>query len=237
MDREALLAQMAGPSRADRIGQRASDVASFVGRVSPAAMGVGVGGEILGGLLKPRVDAPTMGGPFAAYVDQYRRRFEGSGDGVAGGAAKWAGRGAQIGSVVPGVGTALGAGIGAVAGAIANLFTKNAASAYSDFAVDDARQAIRDIYRHEGGRDVSDAEIDTILRGQGWEPGDRWVGEKGLFGTLANLRRNFQAERQTGPAPARAGAGGSRSIEDVMARAQQLRGLDRSALLALLGRG
>ena len=79
MDREALLAQMVGPSRADRIGQRASDVASFVGRVSPVAIGVGVGGEILGGLLKPRVDAPTMGGPMK--VDARVTWADDSGDG------------------------------------------------------------------------------------------------------------------------------------------------------------
>ena len=159
-----------------------------------AGLGVGLGTEIVGGLLKPKVQQATSS-EFDPYTSQYRRRLEGSGEGVLGGAVKWGGRGAQVGSVVPGIGTAIGAGIGALGGAIGNLFTKNAPSAYSDFKLADAQQAMANFIRQEGGREPLPGEIDRLTRAQGWEPGDRWVGEKGLYETLGKLKGQFGAER------------------------------------------
>ena len=207
-----------------------------------AAAGYAIGGEILGNLLKPKAEQATVG-EFGDYLGDFGRREEGSGDGVMGGAAKWGGRGASIGSVMPGIGTAIGGGIGAAAGAIGNLFTKNAASAQTDFTVDDAKTAIRNMYRSEGGRDVSDDELTTILKGQGWKPGDRWVGEKGMLSVMDSLRGNFSKERGGAPLPSarptssslQAGSGGRGDIGSVMARAAQIRNLDRDALIAQLG--
>jgi hypothetical protein len=202
-DREALLEQLRPEQGAalDTWGRRAADLAPRVakafGKNIRPGMGtaIGIGGEILGGLLKPKAQEAKVGA-FGDYLSQHARRREGSGDGVLGGAAKWGGRGAQIGSVIPGLGTAIGGGIGAAAGAIGNLFTKNAASAYTDFSADGARQAIRDIYRAEGGREVGEDELNTILAGQGLKAGDRWVGEKGMLSVLENLRNNFAMERK-----------------------------------------
>lgn len=203
-DREALLEQMRPEQGAgfDAWGRRAADLAPRVAKafgvknIKPGVgAAVGVAGEILGGLLKPKAQEAKVGA-FGDYLANLSRRREGSGDGVLGGAAKWGGRGAQVGSVIPGLGTAIGGGIGAVAGAIGNLFTKNAASAYTDFSVDGAKQAIRDIYRREGGREVGEDELNTILAGQGLKAGDRWVGEKGMLSVLENLRNNFAMERK-----------------------------------------
>lgn len=186
----------------DQVGRGLPDFLSMFKKFnapSGAAVGIGIGGEILGRLLKPKHDAPNMTSPFASYLNSYKRREEGSGDGVLGGASKWGGRGASLGSVIPGVGTAIGAGTGAVAGALGNLFTKNARSAYTDFNVADAKQAIRDIYLREGGRAADEAEVDRIVAGQGLKPGGKWVGEKGMMSVLDNLRSNFRKEAQQDP--------------------------------------
>lgn len=253
-------------STVDRIGRMATDIAPQIAKLFPAGkiapsgflpggglspggfakpgigaagtMGIGIAGEVLGSLLKPKAQQAKMG-DFEDYLRPYRRREEGSGDGVLGGAAKWGGRGAQIGSVIPGLGTAIGGGIGAAVGAIGNLFTKNAASAQTDFTVDDAKSAIRNLYRAEGGRDVGDDELMTILKGQGWKPGDRWVGEKGMLSVMGNLRNNFSTARGGAPLAPRSAApaasGGRGDIGSVMARANSIRNLDRDALIAQLG--
>src|SRR4029434_319041 len=138
--------------------------------------------------------------PFPELTDPYRRRMEGSGEGVLGGATKWAGRGAQVGSVVPGIGTAIGAGIGALAGGIGNAFTKNAKSAYSDFRTQDAINAIKGMYQQHAGRLPTEQEVEQILIGQGMDPQNARahtgvVGEKGLYSILSSLDKNFAAER------------------------------------------
>jgi hypothetical protein len=165
-----------------------------------AGFGIGIGGEILGGLLKPKGQAATES-PYGDLTDQYRRREEGSGEGTLGGAVKWGGRGAQIGSVVPGLGTAIGAGLGAIGGGIANAFTKNAKSAYSDFRTEDAVNAIKQMYQTRGGRLPTEQEVESILIGQGMDPRSAqthtgFVGEKGLYSVLNSLDKNFAAERQ-----------------------------------------
>jgi hypothetical protein len=249
LNRRALAAQMGtGGSKAgavtDTIGSTVADSAGTLAKLfgkggsfkggGAGASGIGIAGEILGALLKPKHDQANVG-EFGNYLDLFRRREEGSGDGVLGGAAKWGGRGAQIGSFVPGIGTAIGGAIGAAAGAIGNLFTKNAKSAYTDFTEQDARKAIRDIYQQEGGRDVGEDEVTQILVGQGWEPGERWVGEKGMLGVLSNLRGNFAAERTRSAPAADQGSPGVAPAPAFMQRADAIRNMDRDAIIALLG--
>ena len=168
--------------------------------VSPGvSTGIGIGAEIIGGLLKPKGQAATAS-PYADITDKFKRREEGSGEGIAGGAVKWGGRGAQIGSVVPGLGTAIGAGIGALGGAIGNAFTKNAKSAYSDFSREDAVKAINENVPDQGGRLPSAQEVEQILIGQGGN--GKWVGEKGLYSVLQNLDKNFAVEKASRAAQA-----------------------------------
>src|SRR6185436_17867356 len=77
----------------------------------------------------------------------------------------------------------------------------HAASAPTDFGVDDARAAITAKLGETGGSE----DVDSILKGQGWQPGDRYVGEAGLQGVFKNLDANA-AKRQAGAAPAALGA-------------------------------
>jgi hypothetical protein len=101
----------------------------------------------------------------------YRRRREGAG-GAGGGALK----GLSYGSVAGPLGMAGGAAIGAIAGA----FTKNAKTAMSDFYLDDAKQILRDQSEALRGRPATEEEIDEAIAGQGWKPGNRWVGQESL---------------------------------------------------------
>jgi hypothetical protein len=172
-------------------GDRAQQVAGLGASVASTAAGAanpyGAVGSYLGKKLKPKEEMPTFGGANAAYLDHLGRRFEGAGPGIAGGAATGAGYGAVAGPV--------GAGIGAGVGAIVGAATKNAKSAFSDFNVEDASQAIRDAYKGELGRDASDEEVMGMLTGQGWDPtgGDRWVGEKGINSVLDHIRASPEA--------------------------------------------
>jgi hypothetical protein len=113
-----------------------------------------------------------------AYAN-YRRRREGAGGALSGG-AKYAQLGASVGSVVPGVGTALGGIVGGIGGLIGGAFTKNAKTAMSDFYLDDAKQILRDQSEALRGRPATEEEIDDAITGQGWKPGNRWVGQEGL---------------------------------------------------------
>lgn len=119
----------------------------------------------------------------------YQRRGGGTG-GAGSGAAKGAISGASIGSMVPGVGTAIGAGAGALYGGIRGAVTKHAKTAPTDFTVADAREILGKAYQAAFGHPASPQEIEAAIRGQGWEPGDRWVGEQGLNGVI----RNWQAQ-------------------------------------------
>jgi hypothetical protein len=122
-----------------------------------------------------------------AYDDPYTRRMEGS-PGVGSSAAKGASLG---GSIVPGYGHA----IGAVAGAIGALFTKNAKSAMTDFAIDDARQIISQAHKDAFGRDITPEYLDEILQGQGWRPGHEWFGERPLAYVLDQFASQAPADR------------------------------------------
>jgi hypothetical protein len=68
---------------------------------------------------------------------------------------------------------------------------RHADSAPTDFSVDDARQIIRDAYRDmNGGREISDQELNDALVGQGLRSGSHWVGQAGLEGVLGHLAQN-----------------------------------------------
>lgn len=133
-----------------------------------------------------------------ALVAGAPRRGGGTG-GTASGALSGASTGSSIGSFVPGLGTLAGGAIGALIGGIGGAITKHAASAPTDFLVDDARNAIAARVKETGGPE----DVDTILRGQGWKPGDRYVGQAGLEGVFRNLDANA-AKRAAGAAPAAA---------------------------------
>ena len=128
-----------------------------------------------------QMEAPDFGAdPNAAGGDplaQYERRNEGAG-GFGQGALKGGLTGATVGKFIGPIGAGLGAVGGALIGGIGGLFSKNAETAKTDFAVGDARDAISKAYQRELGRDASADEINSQLAGQGWDAagGDRWVG-------------------------------------------------------------
>jgi len=53
--------------------------------------------------------------------------------------------------------------------------------------VADATTEIDQAISYYQGRKATPQEIDQILRAQGWEPGDRWVGEGGLMSVLSAI--------------------------------------------------
>lgn len=208
---------MAGDRAQQVVGLGASAVSSAAGVANP----YGAVGSYLGKKLKPKEEMPTFGGEFGDITDQYGRRFEGAGPGVAGGAATGAGYGAVAGPV----GAAVGAGVGALIGAA----TKNAKSAYSDFSVENAADAVSRQYEQELGRKPSDEEIKGNLVGQGWNPddGSRWVGEKGLFSVLGQIRDSPEAQafRARGSVIDQLGTGGEPTVEtSVPAGAERISG-------------
>lgn len=187
-------AQSAGNAAAGMIPGAAEKASRGLKMPSGPAIGLGIGGEILGALTKTKEAQPTMGGEFADYTDQFGRRQEGSGGGALSNAATWGGRGAQIGSAIPGIGTAIGGAAGAVGGLLKNAFSKNAPTANTDFRNEDAAAAIGAMYRNELGRDATPEEIAAHLQAQGSKAGDRWVGEKGLFDVLGAIRNSPEAQ-------------------------------------------
>ena len=194
------VAQSVGGSAAK---QAASKLTSFGGGAAGAATsaGIGLATGLIADKLKVKEDMPTFGGSNAQYLDELGRRFEGTGGGVASNAVRYAGYGAAAGPI--------GMGIGAAAGALKGALSKNAKSAYTDFKVEDAANAIKQQYEKELGRPASDAEVMGHLKGQGFNEtgGDRWVGEKGLNSVMDQIRASPEAQafKQTGqPATARA---------------------------------
>jgi hypothetical protein len=161
------------------------------------------------GLLPTMYQSPMGGGapaatpsgpaplPMAGIEDLmagYDRRGGGTGGagrGLMGGASM----GATAGSILPGIGTLAGAGIGGAIGGLKGMFSNRADSAPSDFELADAQDAIRNAYRMYLGREASEAEVMDQIRGQGWEPGDRYVGQSGLTSVLRAIQ---QARTSTG---------------------------------------
>src|ERR1700754_739094 len=91
----------------------------------------------------------------------------------------------------------IGMGVGALAGAVGGLFAKNAKSAMSDFYLEDAKQILRDDTARMWGEPASDEQIMEAIEGQGWQPGDRWVGQ----GSLDYIRQQWAKRAQTPQAP------------------------------------
>lgn len=114
----------------------------------------------------------------------YDRRNAGGGG--LGAAASYGMSGASTGMALGGP---MGAAIGGGAGALIGLFGggRHADTAKSDFAVEDARDAITKAIQYYQGRAATPQEVDQILAGQGWKPGSRWVGEAGLRSVLTSL--------------------------------------------------
>lgn len=170
-----------------------------LGKVAPgwkAAGGVkggaiGIGSELLGSYLKPKEDMPIMGGEFGDITDKYKRRLQTAGPGILGGAVRGAGQGAQYGG---GYGALAGAVIGGAYGAA----KKHATTAYSDFVPDSARGAITDAYRQYLGRDPEAGAVEGWMTGQGWHPGAKGVGQKELFGKLAEIKNSPEAQQYAG---------------------------------------
>jgi hypothetical protein len=173
---------------------------AWEGTGGAAGAGIGTATGLIANQLKPQGQAATKS-PYGDLTDQYGRRMEGSGEGIAGGAVKWGGRGAQLGLEVGGpIGAGIGGAVGAIGGAIGNAFTKNAKSAYSDFRTQDAVEAIKKMYQTRGGRLPTEQEVESILIGQGMDARDAaqhtgFVGEHGLYSVLNSLDKNFAAER------------------------------------------
>jgi hypothetical protein len=146
------------------------------------------------------------------YDDPYTRRMEGSPH-AGQQAANWAGTGAMVGgAIVPGAGHVVGGIIGGVAGLIGSAFAKNAETAMTDFRIEDARDMIAAAHKDAFGRDITPEYLDQIVRGQGWEDGDRWMGQDSVayvldaFASQAPGDRAAQAAANAAAATPAAGA-------------------------------
>jgi hypothetical protein len=188
-------AQAALPGVAAKAGGLGASAAGALGSV-----GIGIGTSLLADKIRKKEEMPTFGGANADYLDQYGRRFEGTGGGLASNAVRYAGYGSAAGPI--------GAGVGALAGLIKGAASNNAPSAYTDFRVEDASQAIKDIYGKELGRAASDDEVLTHLKNVGFDPtgGDRWAGEKSTNYILDQIRASPEAQAFRGGNAAVGGA-------------------------------
>jgi hypothetical protein len=100
------------------------------------------------------------------------------------------------GSFIPGIGNFVGGTLGSLAGGlIGGAFNRQSPTAGSDFSVEDASKAIDMAYQSGYGRAATPDEITTILQGQGWKPGSRWVGEQGIASVLKSIEGNAAAEK------------------------------------------
>lgn len=150
--------------------------------------------------------------------------------------------GASYGSMVPVIGTLAGLGIGAAIGGLKGIIGRKAASAPTDFQAGDARDAVTKAYRQYLGRDPEAGAIETHLRNQGLQGGDRYVGEQGLQAVMKAIQSSpeAQAYAQRGQAPTQAGPSpmGGR-LDDIRQRFGSGQGpINLTALLsALQGRG
>lgn len=112
----------------------------------------------------------------------YTRRGGGTGGVLSG-----MGHGAMTGLTY---GKYTGAGIvpamagGALIGGIRGAVTKHAKSAPTDFTVADAHSILSRAYQQYFGHPADPQQIEQAIVGQGWQPGDRWVGEGGLNAIL-----------------------------------------------------
>lgn len=174
---------------AGRTAPTMTDPANY-GRTSAENLTAGTGAAGLPGATAPAEEFidPT------SYLAGFERRNEGAG-GVWDGVKKGTAVGATAAKFA-GPYAALALGGGAVIGGIAGAFTKNAKTAMTDVTVDQAKQALRAVYEREGGRTPTEQELDQIIAGQGYKPGDWGVGEGGLINAIRNLQTNFSKERR-----------------------------------------
>lgn len=118
--------------------------------------------------------------PSAADMEAgYQRRGGGTG-GAWKGAANGAMTGLQYGKYVAGMGAIPAAAGGALIGGIVGAAKKHAKSAPTDFTVQDAHKILSDAHTKIFGQPAQPQDIESAIVGQGWQPGDRWVGEQGL---------------------------------------------------------
>lgn len=191
-------AQQGVSSVASQVGGRAASLGAGAASLGTGA-GISIGTDLLAKKLRVNEEAPTFGGAFGDLTDDMGRRFQGTGGGIASNAVKYAGYGANPGLVAATGGLSIAAG--ALGGVIKGAITKHAPSAFTDFKVEDAAQAINGAYEKYLGRPASQDEIQTHLVNQGWNPtgGDRWVGEKNLtgdHGVLAAIRDSPEAAQR-----------------------------------------
>lgn len=226
--------QVAGRQLGNQAAQAAGGAASsgLKGALTSGAGGAaaGAGVSLATGMLADKVrvreEMPTFGGPNGQYLDDYGRRFEGTGGGTHANAIKYAGMGAN-----PALAAATG-GLSILGGALFGIgkaaATRNAPSAYTDFRVEDAAEAVKNAYKGELGREATDDEVMGMLTGQGWDPngGDRWVGEKGINSVINHIRESpeAQAYRARGAVVDQLGGGAPTVETSVPAGAERISG-------------
>lgn len=133
------------------------------------------------------------------YDDPYTRRDTYGG---------WDPKRSAISSALVSSGNPYAMAAGAVGYLDAYLHRK-ATTAPTDFSVEDASQIIRDAYKDmNGGREISNEELQSALAGQGLTSGSHWVGQAGLQGVLGHLGENAVASGANVPA---GGAGAAAS--------------------------
>jgi hypothetical protein len=180
--RRALLDQMA-PDEATAIANRAKVSGPLRGMLD------GLNAQPTSSAQRPSANSYGQQGSTLDMVNGVARR---GGSGGGGSAASGALSGGALGMTFGGP---IGAGIGAVGGAIKNAVSRRASTAPTDFNAGDARNSIAAAYREYLGRDASPQEIETHLRNQGLEQGDRYVGEHGLAGVLSAITNSEEAQR------------------------------------------
>lgn len=144
----------------------------------------------------PAAEDDPLGGQFygAQILDSYDDKYQRRGGYGGSDPKRQAVAGALLSSGNP---------YGMAAGALGYLdayFHRRAKTAPTDFNLADAQQIVRDAYKDFTGGDISEQELDQYIRGQGWEPGDRYVGEKGLTGVLDDIARKAAKTGMAAPA-------------------------------------
>lgn len=141
--------------------------------------------------------SPVQGADYQQSLSDLLAGYQRRG-GTTGGMWKGAGKGALAGGQASlytgGVGAIPLIAGGAIYGGIKGAIQKKAKSAPTDFALTDAQDALQRGYQQHLGRAASQDEINSQLSGQGWQHGDRYVGEKGLTSVLNSLRDSQEAK-------------------------------------------
>jgi len=147
---------------------------------------IGIGTSLAANYLKTKND-PIIEGAYGDITNKYQRRLQDAGPGYASAMINRAGQGAQYGGWY-------GAAAGAAAGAVEAAVKKHAPTSYSDFKPEDMNGLINDAYRQYLGRDVEPGRVDEWMRGQGWHPGAKGVGQKQVFEELDTIKNSPEAQ-------------------------------------------